>query len=450
MSRFHSLAVLLVAAVVTAVVSGRATAAAEPTAGSADSRAETSAADRAATQTVDVREELAAMRVALARIGEDYRAGRYDQAYRAARSVYLDHFEYVEIPLRVVDPDFTLEMEYRFADLRSKIRDRVPASDVDAAIVAIDGGLANVARLLQGPGTIVPGLAFGFSFSIIFREGLEAVLILAALLGYLESSRRRDLKRHVVRGALLSLPATAATWAVATYALRVAPLGREVLEAATSLVAVAVLFYVCFWLLQRVEHRRWLEFVQARAWTALAGGSGLALATLAFSTVYREGFESVLFYQALLLMARGVEAWVGWGFVAGASALVAVGLSVLHFGLRLPVKALLGSAVGLMMLLSVAFLGNAVRELQNAGLVGVTSLFGLIPRLPPYLAEFTGLHPTVETLAAQAGLALVYAAGAAYTFLLLPARTGSRRTVPSRTTAGTGAHPSGGGGDRVL
>ena len=78
------------------------------------------------------------------------------------------------------------------------------------------------------------------------------------------------------------------------------PVGREVLEAITALVAVAVLFYVSFWLIARLEHKRWLEFLKARVWSAVSVGSTASLVLVGFTAVYREGFETALFYQALL------------------------------------------------------------------------------------------------------------------------------------------------------
>ena len=133
----------------------------------------------------------------------------------------------------------------------------------------------------------------------------------------------------------------------------------------TAVVAVAVLFVVTFWLVARLEQRRRVEFMRARVATAIAAGSALAFAGLGFTAVYREGFETVLFYQALTIFAAGLLEWVLLGIAAAALALAAVGWTMLKLGKRLPVKQLLLGGATMLLLLSVAFAGNAVRSLQE-------------------------------------------------------------------------------------
>src|SRR4051794_18828727 len=94
--------------------------------------------------------------------------------------------------------------------------------------------------------------------------------------------------------------ATAVTFFVIRGVLGALPFGREVLEAVTAILAVGVLFYVSFWLVARLEHKRWMEFLRSRVWSATATGSTAALAAVGFTAIYREGFETALFYQALV------------------------------------------------------------------------------------------------------------------------------------------------------
>jgi high-affinity iron transporter len=256
---------------------------------------------------------------------------------------------------------------------------------------------------------------------ILFREGFEAVLVVAAVLGYLEASRTTQYRGAVLKGVAGAVVASVLTFVAASVLLSIAPVQQELLEAVTAIVAVIVLFYVSFWLVQRLEHRRWMEFVKAKVWAATSSGSALALGAVGFTAVYREGFETALFYQALLSFAQGLEQWVALGAAAGAVVLGAVAYLVLRAGKKLPVKAFLTTAVALVMILSVAFVGNAVRALQQSAVISVTFLEE-VPRLPIFLAELTGLHPTRESLLAQGALALVYVAGALWTFALAPRR----------------------------
>ncbi|MGZ4711181.1 MAG: FTR1 family iron permease, partial [Acidimicrobiales bacterium] len=204
--------------------------------------------------------------------------------------------------------------------------------------------------------------------------------------------------------------------------------GREVLEAVVSLVAVAMLFWVSFWLISRLDHKRWLEFVKARVWSAVAVGSTMSLVLIGFTAVYREGFETALFYQALLSFGTGLTGYIALGFGLGVAALTVVAFFIFRLGRRLPMRTFLSVAVVLVMLTSVAFLGNAVHELQAADMIGYTALDW--PRMPIFLAEATGYWPTVQTITAQLVLLSVYVLGAVYMFVIKPGRerAASRRT----------------------
>lgn len=351
--------------------------------------------------------------------------GRSEDAYIAARNAYLDHFEFVEIPLRVRDEKLTLELEEDFAELRNLIQAGAPPDEVSEVASVVQSGLDRVEKVLTAPGLGAPAIAVGYSFMILFREGLEAVLVLAAILGYLEASRNLAYRKPVLAGVAAAVGATVLTFVLAAVVLSIAPVQRELLEAGTALLAVALLFYVSFWLVARLDQRRWMEFVKAKVWSAASTGSAFALAAVGFTAVYREGFETVLFYQALLSFSEELEVWVALGALAGAVALGAVGFAIFRAGKRIPVKAFLGGAVVMVMVLSVALIGNAVRALQSATLVPVTFLEG-VPRLPIFLADLTGWHPTLQTILAQVALAIVYVLGAIWTFAIRPRRERGR------------------------
>jgi high-affinity iron transporter len=360
---------------------------------------------------------------------ELYEDGRIDDAYTAARNSYLDHFEYVEIPLRVRDESLTLAVEEDYATLRNQIEAGIPLDEVRSTAVEVQRGLDEVERALSEPGLAAPLLALTYAFTILFREGLEAVLVVAAILGYLEASRNTQYRGAILRGVAGGVATTAVLFVVVTLFVRLAPVQRELLEAGTALLAVAVLFYVSFWLISRLEHRRWMEFVKAKVWVAATTGSTLALAGVGFTAVFREGFETVLFYQALVSFAQGLLPWVVAGALAGVVALGAIGWVIFKAGRRIPVKAFLTTAVALVMVLSVAFVGNAVRGFQEAALLPVNHIESL-PDLPIFVAQLTGWYPTRETLLAQAALTLVYALGAVWTFVVLPKRERRRKNAP--------------------
>ncbi len=349
-----------------------------------------------------------------------YKAGDYQSAYASARTAYLDSYEHVEIPLRVIDPNFTLEAEIQFAELRNLINNRADYEKVQEATIAIKRSLDESERLVSGTGTLAPAIAFSSSFALIFREGLESVLILGAILTYLEASRNTKFKPYVYYGVVAAIAATAITWFIASYVIEISGANRELIEAIAALSATAVLFYVSFWILNKIETKKWMEFVKAKVWQASATGGFAVFVMLSFFTVYREGFETVLFYQAMFGFAKYMEAYVGLGFVLGIAVLFVVYYGMRRIGKRLPLKALFGLTMGVGAYLSIAFIGNAVRELQTLDIIPVTNMIGVIPRLDINLSTMTGIHPTLETTIAQIILLGVYLVAASYVLVMRP------------------------------
>ena len=380
-------------------------------------------------QFADVRAKVAQASVLVDEAVSAAATGDRDRAYGIARTAYLDHFELAEVPLRLRDPNLVLDLEFKFAELRNGIRDGASLATVRADSVAVQQGLRQVDRSLANKGVAAPLLAFAFSFTILFREGLEAVLLVAILLGSLKAGRATNYRRPLVAGIGAAILATAATWLLATFVIEIAPFQRELIEGITAFAAVVVLFAITFWLVARLEHRHWMEFMRARVSAAIAAGTGLAFAGLGFTAVYREGFETVLFYQALALFAEGLMLWIALGALAAAIALVIVGYAILKLGKRLPLKPMLLTAAMLLLALSVAFVGNAVRSLQEGDWIGVTPVDAGWARLPIYLSELTGIHPTREGLLTQAALLGVYVIGAVLVFFVRPAMRRGRSRV---------------------
>jgi high-affinity iron transporter len=356
-------------------------------------------------------------------------AGDRDRAYDLARTAYLDHFELAEVPLRLRDPNLVLDLEFAFAELRNGIRDGAPMSEIRASAAEIRLGLQDVDRTLADKGFAAPFLAFVFSFTILFREGVEVVLLLAILLGALSAGRASGYRKPLAGGVVAALAATAITWVLATAVLELAPVQRELLEGITAVAAVAVLFAVSFWLVSRLDHKHWLEFMRARVAAAISAGSAAAFAGLGFTAVYREGFETVLFYQALSIFAKGLGIYVALGFATAVVALGAVAYAVLKLGRRIPVKPMLTAGASILLLLSVTFAGNAVRSLQGADWISVTPVDADWARLPIFVAELTGIHPTRQGLTVQAVLLAVYVLGAAWVFGVQPRRRRAAEAV---------------------
>ena len=351
-----------------------------------------------------------------------HKEGNYEGALITSRSAYLDSYESVEIPLRPINPDFTLEMEIKFAELRNLVQAHAPYGQVESKVVEIRRGLDESERLVSGTGILAPTIAFSTSFSIIFREGLESALIIGAILTYLEASRNNRFNKHVYYGIVIAIGATAVTWFIAEFIIDISGASRELIEAIAGVSAVAVLFWVSFWVLNKIETKRWIEFVKAKVWKATTTGSIVVFVLLSFFTVYREGFETVLFYQAMLSFAKYMEWYVVAGLVIGLAVIVATAIVVRKLGRRLPLKVLFALTMGIGAYMSIAFMGNAIREFQELGYISTTHLIGTVPRLDINLAAMTGIHPTVETIVAQIILLAVYVAGSLYILIIQPRR----------------------------
>ena len=369
-----------------------------------------------------VRTDIDNIRIKLVDLLQQYKDGKSDKAFATSRSAYLDSYEGIEIPLRPINPDFTLDMEIKFAELRNMIQQHQQYAKIEAKVVEIRSGLDESERLVTGTGVIAPTLAFSTSFSIIFREGLESALIIGAILTYLEASRNGQYKKHVYLGILIAIIASIITWFVAHFIIDITGASKELIEAIAGISAVVVLFWVSFWILNKVETKKWIEFVKAKVWQATTTGSVMVFAMLSFFTVYREGFETVLFYQAMFSFAENMESFVLLVLVIGLAVIISIVFVIRKLGKKLPLRVLFGLTMGIGAYMSIAFIGNAVREFQEIGYISTTHLFGIIPRLEINLATMTGIHPTLETTVAQIILLSIYSVGALYILIVQPRR----------------------------
>jgi high-affinity iron transporter len=367
-----------------------------------------------------VRSNIDQIRVKLDEMLQQYKEGNHDEALSASRSAYLDSYENIEIPLRPISPDFTLDMEIKFAQLRNLIEANAAYEKIQGKVFEIRQGLDESERLVSGTGVVAPAIAFSTSFSIIFREGLESALIIGAILAYLEASRNVRFKKHVYYGIAIAVGATAATWFIAEFMIEISGASRELIEAIAGISAVAVLFWVSFWVLNKVETKRWIEFVKAKVWRATTTGSVMVFVLLSFFTVYREGFETVLFYQAILSFAKNMEWYVIVGLLSGLAIIIGVVFLIRKLGKKLPLRVLFGLTMGVGAYMSIAFMGNAIRSFQEVGYISTTHLIGIIPRFDINIASMTGIHPTFETVVAQLILLSVYIAGSIYILIIQP------------------------------
>ncbi|HYB42429.1 MAG TPA: FTR1 family protein, partial [Candidatus Methylomirabilis sp.] len=259
------------------------------------------------------------------RLGESldaYRRGKVDAAQQLAASAYLDGFELVEPSLDAVDRGLRGTVEVEMGRYRAMIRSGEPVAAVESQAARIQTLLEEAAGRLGGSG-LAPGAAFIGAFAILLREGLEAILIVAAIVAMLVKAGRRDALPSIHFGWIAALVLGVLTWVAASYLVSVSGASREMTEGITSLLAVVVLVYVGFWMHDKAHAERWRAFVESRLRGALSGRTRTALVLVSFLAVYREAFEVVLFAEAL--WAQGgpaTRAAVLGGFGAASVALL--------------------------------------------------------------------------------------------------------------------------------
>ncbi|HJS73933.1 MAG TPA: FTR1 family protein, partial [Vicinamibacteria bacterium] len=358
------------------------------------------------------------LRMAERKLAESFGAfqnGDRDRAVRLSIEAYLEGIEPAEATLLSMDARLVRNLERELTQYRAELREGAGREAVAARLDRIQDLTGDARKTLAGSKG-----GFGFAFlqsaAIILREGIEAALLVALLLSYLAAAGIPQLRRYILGGAFAGLVAGGLTWFVAQLVIESSTLQREALEGLTSLLAAAVLFSVSAWILHNADLKRWKSYIHEKAATALGTGSGLALATVSFLAVYREAFETVLFYQALWLRSGSQSSGaIAMGLVSGLVVLLAIIVLMFRYGKRLPLKPFFAITGVLLGVLSLVFAGYGVAELQKIGWIQETPLVW-VPYIP-----FLELQPTVEGLSLQLGIFL--------SFLLSWFFTGAKRPM---------------------
>lgn len=276
------------------------------------------------------------------------------------------------------------------------------------------------------------------SLLLLLREGFEAILVVGAIMAVLVKAGAKEKQRSVRLGVIAAVLMSLVTAAVLEIILRVTPAQREALEGGIMLVAALTLFYASYWLVSKIEIVAWTRFVKDQIQKAVDSGSGLGLAGVAFLAVYREGFETVLFYKALYVTGGSAGAApVTVGIVAGLVALVVLFIGIERFGLKIPMRPFFAATGATLAFMAFVFAGDGVKELQEGGYLP-TTLIEWAPR-----ADFFGIYPTVESLAVQSVILAAILAALVWTFVVLPHR------MPPGPASGGGAPPKAGPGRRT-
>ncbi|WP_230279359.1 cytochrome c/FTR1 family iron permease [Croceicoccus sp. Ery15] len=345
---------------------------------------------------------LAFVRDTLDRSLSAYRAGNREEARQLALSAYLEGFEPLEALLATRDGGLMREVEQALGQFRAGIESGANPSELQQLRARIDSLLA------RAEGALAPEAASEIStflgaFTILLREGIEALLVVIAMIAFVKKSQRTEVLPYVHGGWIAALLAGVATWVVATYFVSISGASREMTEGIGALLAAVILASVGIWMHGKSQAEEWRRYIQEKMGKALSRGSAWFLFGLAFVVVYREAFETILFYAALWNpQSSGI---ILAGALSAVALLALIAWAMLRYSRKLPITQFFRYSAILIAILAVILAGKGVGAFQEAGVLSATFIAGL-----PRLAEL-GFFPTVETMGAQLLTLLALIAG---------------------------------------
>jgi high-affinity iron transporter len=335
-----------------------------------------------------------------------YEAGDRRRATDRALSAYLDGFEPVEPSLKARDNALMTRIETAMGEFRAAIGKGEAARDLrDKAERLV--ALLDAAQRALAPEEGSSSSTFVAAFTVLLREGLEALLIVVAMVAFLRKAERTDVLPYVHGGWVAALAAGGLTWVAATYMISISGASRELTEGLGSLIAAVVLVSVGLWMHGKARAEVWQKYVRDKLSRALSGRSAWFLFLLAFVVVYREVFETILFYAALWSQGTGLAMLAG--AATGAVTLAITAWALLTYSRRLPITRFFSVSSILIAVLAVVLAGKGIAALQEAGLLDILPITAL-PRV-----EMLGIFPTRETLIAQVLTLIVMLVGFWYT-----------------------------------
>lgn len=325
-----------------------------------------------------------------------YRSGDKTAATRLALSAYLDGFEPLEPALAARNQELLSRVESAMLEYRSALAGNQPQRVIEGA-ERIEALLGETESELD-PAKADRTTAFVGALTILLREGLEALLVVVGMIAFLKKAGRREVLPHVHAGWISALAAGGLTWVAATYVVSISGASREVTEGVSSVFAAVVLLGVGLWMHQKSAAGRWQAYLRDKMSSAMSRRSTYAMAGLAFVAVYREVFETVLFYSALWTEGNGAALLLG--LAAGSVILAAIAWALLRTSARMPIAKFFSVSSIFVAVLAVVLIGKGAKALQEAGMLNAHPL--PFPRI-----DFLGIYPTTQTLLAQLVVAAI-------------------------------------------
>lgn len=337
-----------------------------------------------------------------------YEQGDKAKARQKVMSAYFDLFEGegMEGAIGARNGDEKARIEALFAETGSMMLKEEAPGKVRAKAMEVSASMRQALNTLENNQGASPRVVFFNAFVIILREGIEAILIISALVVYMVRSGSAKGVRAVWLGVAGALLASLAAAALFQWVINISGAHREALEGITMALATVVLLYVSYWLISNSSAKKWQGYIKDRAGKAVEGGSLFSCGLAAFLAVFREGAETILFLEGLhLSSAEGAAGFIAGGAVTGLVLLTVIFLAIRKWAVKVPLKPFFAITGALLLFFAFSFAGKGVLELQEAGFVPSSSIDWL-PRV-----ETLGIYPNMEGVTVQAAIALLVVSG---------------------------------------
>ena len=319
------------------------------------------------------------------------------KATDAALASYLDGIEPFEQALGARDKELMVRIETAMLQYRSLVAAGAAVADVSKQADSAQSLFTQAEATLAPSAGDATATFFG-SLTILLREGLEALLVVVGMIAFLRKADRKDVLPYVHTGWIAALAVGGLTWFAATYLVSITGAHREVTEGLSSLFAAVVLLSVGIWMHQKSVAGQWQAYLNQRLSSALNKKSAFFLFGLSFIAVYREVFETILFYAAM--WGQGNDGAILAGLGAGSLVLVVIAVLLLAFSAKLPIGKFFSFSSVLVAVLAVVLTGKGMAALQEAGWIQPHAVSG--PRI-----EFLGIYPSLVGLIAQVAVVAV-------------------------------------------
>ena len=321
---------------------------------------------------------------------------------------YYEKLGFEKTVMAAISGNRVSQVENQFKVVRQAMVDGADISEITADAEDLKSMLTEDAAVLDGgaAASVNPLKAFftgsfGQAFIILLREGLEAILVVAAIIAYLVKAGMRDRIKLIYAGLVLGLVGSGVVAVLFAVLYDSADSHQEILEGVVALVAMAMLLFTSNWMLSKSSVSAWNAYVRDKTESSISTGGFWALASLSFLAVFREGAETVLFYEALFTMNPSGSASIWQGFAAAAVCLVLIFLLIRFTSVKIPLRPFFAITSIIMAVLVVIFAGGGVHALIEGDLVPASYL----PGWPTY--DYLGLYPYKQTLIAQAVMTAV-------------------------------------------